>query len=130
MHYSLLVVGDDIESQLEPFLDWDEDDGNPQAAFDWYVIGGRFANGLRLRKPRQTASGDYEVNVSQAKKCEITGDELLATPPFAVLFRDDWLQSEFDESPQAQQAWRAEFARAFAQIADDATLTIVDCHLY
>lgn len=46
-HFAVAVIGD-VEFELEPFEEYeDPEQGNPNARWDWYEIGGRFA-GLLL----------------------------------------------------------------------------------
>jgi hypothetical protein len=135
MHTYLLVAGDrKIPEMLEPFADYDGEGNNPDARFDWFEIGGRFAAALPLKNPRRLRRffgllpAGFTSNATAARKSEVDHEALLADPPAALLFRGQWLSSPIVLEGRLPEAWRSQFASAFAQIPDETLLTIVDCH--
>ena len=54
MHFSLLVVGPDVEQQLEPFEACPE---HENGYFDFYDIGGRWPKMLKLLPGREGVCG-------------------------------------------------------------------------
>jgi hypothetical protein len=135
MHTCLLVAGnDDLSKMLEPFADYDGEGNNPNWKFDSFEVGGRFADMLRLKTPRQTRRflgllpGPIILNLNTAKKSEIDQNALLANPPAALLFRGQWMSSPIVLGESLPENWRQEFAAVFAEIPDVTSLTIVDCH--
>ena len=95
MHFSLLVVGPDVEKQLERFeAGYDEDGENSH--FDFYEIGGRWPKMLKLLPGREGVCGDYDENaperpgwVDQARKGDI-----------------DWAGLHAAAEQQARAVWR------------------------
>lgn len=45
-HYTVLVIGNDIEEKLAPY---EEKTNNPNSKWDWYQIGGRWPGMLKLK---------------------------------------------------------------------------------
>ena len=100
MHARLLVVGDDVEKQLEPFIDpaafESPADGvdsprSPNAKYDYYVLGGTWKHSLELKSPRKVPGWfglfTKEINKTHtALKSEIKEDALLSHPPVSVLY--------------------------------------------
>src|SRR5258705_1924595 len=135
MHTCLLVVGEgEIPDLLDDFADYDGEGTNENAQFDRFEVGGRFGTALPLKQPRQIRRffgllpGGSTSRVVSARKSEVDLQALLAKPPAALLFRGRWSERKMMAEGEAGQKWRAEFARLFAEIPDDTTLTIVDCH--
>lgn len=135
MHTYLLVAGDsEIHEMLEPFADYNGDEDNPNARFDWFEIGGRFGSTLPLKSPRPSRRlfgllpGASASKVTSARKSEIDQQALLANPPAALLFRGKWLSSPIVLEGKLPETWQSQFASAFHQIPDKTLLTVVDCH--
>ena len=135
MHTFLLVAGEgQIPKLLEPFADYGGEGTNNNAKFDWFEIGGRFGTALPLKQPRQLKRffgllpGGTTTRATSAKKSEVDQTALLADPPAALLFRGQWSESALSTKDGEAERWRAEFARRFAEIPADCTLTVVDCH--
>ncbi|HSU53621.1 MAG TPA: hypothetical protein VLT36_06150 [Candidatus Dormibacteraeota bacterium] len=134
MHIYLLVAGDgDIPALLEPFADYGGEGTNEQAKFDWFKVGGMFTAGLRLKQPRKTNRffGLFTSSTSTviiARKSEVDLEDLLRAPPHAFLFDGRWSDSKLLPDEQQAAQWRAEFAQRLAEVPDDTTLTVVDCH--
>jgi hypothetical protein len=120
MHIYLLVAGDgEISDLLEPFADYGGEGTNKDAKFDWFKVGGMFKAGLRFKQPRKTRRffGLLTSSTSSgiiARKSEVDPEDLLKFPPHAFLF--------------GQAQWRGELAQRLAEVPDDTTLTVVDCH--
>ncbi|HSY19873.1 MAG TPA: hypothetical protein VK815_16135 [Candidatus Acidoferrales bacterium] len=135
MHTFLLVAGEGpIPALLEPFADYGGEGENENGKFDWFEVGGRFGAALPLKQPRQLKRffgllpGGTTARATTAKKSEVDSQALLADPPAALLFRGQWSESALFAQHEQAEKWRAEFARRFAEIPDDTTLTVVDIH--
>src|SRR5690348_15849009 len=83
MHFNLLVVGPNIEQQLEPF---EASEMNNCGYWDWYEIGGRWSQSLKLLPgrglcgDRSPADGPEDSGwVDQALKGDIDWDGMRAT---------------------------------------------------
>jgi hypothetical protein len=92
-----------------------------------------FEAGLRLRQPRKTKHffGLFTNCVSSviiAKKSEVDLEDLLRVPPHAFLFAGRWSESKLLPDEQEAVQWRDELAQRLAEVPDDTTLTVVDCH--
>src|SRR5438445_11218085 len=134
MHIYLLVAGDGkIPDLLEPFADYGGEGTNEKAKFDWFQVGGMFKAGLPLKQPRKTKrffglSTSSASSVIIAKKSEVDLEDLLKLPPHAFLFDGRWSESKILPDEQQAAQWRAELAQRLAEVPDDTTLTVVDCH--
>ena len=134
MHTLLLVIGDDIDSQLRPFAGWDGTEEKPNAMFDWYETGGRWEGFLQLREPRLhkrlfgLLPPREERRTNVAKKREIDSAALLADPPAALLYQGQWHEAPPQLDGPLDEDWISQFIGIFSQIPDDAQLTIVDVH--
>ena len=112
-------------------FDFDEETGrcgywqNPNARWDWYVIGGRWGGQLRLK-------GGGVGNV--AKVSDVVADGLrthaVVTPDgkWHEVGRMGWfgVSSETDEEADD---WIRRFAERFIAPYPDYTIVIVDCHI-
>ena len=137
MHFTVMVVGDDIEQQLAPFqennmgdcpeeyLEEVEYEGetykeNPNAQWDWYLLGGRWTGLIQLKPEAKSGKtgetplimGDKKPGIDQAKKGDILNWDTLST--FAILRNGEW-----DEYS----------AEAKNNIPDNELISIVDCHI-
>ena len=135
MHTCLLVAGDgNVPNILEPFADYGGEGNNPNWKFDWFVIGGRFADMLHLKTPHRITRffgllpAQLITRTNIARKSEVDQDALLADPPGAILFRGEWLSSPIALGERLPESWHRQFATAFANVPDETLLTIVDCH--
>jgi len=134
MHIYLLVAGDgEISDLLEPFADYGGEGTNDEAKFDWFQVGGMFKAGLPLKQPRETKRffGLFTNSTSSgvvAKKSEVDLEDLLKAPPHAFLFAGRWSESKPLPDEQEATEWRAELTQRLAEVPDDTTLTVVDCH--
>ncbi len=113
-HFSVLVIGNDIERQLAPF---DENkDGVLEAKWDWYVIGGRWGGYFTLKpgkvgrlgepstfdkvdgdkrdhsKVDQARKGDIDFKAMQAQKAAEATKEYnhFATVTAGLPWPEDW----------------------------------------
>jgi hypothetical protein len=134
MHIYLLVAGDGkIPELLEPFADYGGEGTNEKAKFDWFQVGGMFKCGLSLKQPRKIKRlfGLFTTSASCviiAKKSEVDLEDLLKFPPHAFLFGGRWSESKLLPDEQERAQWRAELAQRLAEVPDETTLTVVDCH--
>jgi hypothetical protein len=110
------------------------DTANPDAKYDWFAVGGRYAGYFRLRTPRQPAWWQRVLGkrailrVNQARKADVDTDGVLSAPPAALLIDRDWHECPLTDDAARIAEWSAEFARRFAAVPDSATLTAVDFH--
>lgn len=146
-HFTVLVVGEDVEGQLAPF-DENLDTRNPK--YDWWVIGGRWRGFFKLKRGAEGKLGEPGVfdnppflDADQAPKGDIDfqatrGAYAKCGTRFcthAVLKDGIWYQQGemcwfgvvADEKDPA--AWQEEFDKLLAGVPDDALLTVVDCHV-
>jgi hypothetical protein len=142
MHACLLVIGDDVEKQLEPFMDpaafESPADGvdsprSPNAKYDYYVLGGKWKHRLELKSPRKVPGWfglfTKEINKTHtALKSEIKEDALLSHPPVSVLHAGVWEDAKFIIGRPPDDSWRRRFEQIFRSLPDSASLTIVDYH--
>ena len=93
---------------------------------------------LKLQAPRPVrklfgllSAGETQA-VSEARKCEIDEPTLLRDPPAALLLRGEWHDSEGVDAEGSleawEEAWRSRFSELWAQVPDDALITVVDVH--
>ncbi|HEX6098284.1 MAG TPA: hypothetical protein VF432_18300 [Thermoanaerobaculia bacterium] len=144
-HFGLRV--DDLEALAAKMPEWAGIKGeihqgklsywlrdNPNAKFEWYKIGGAFSGYLHLRQPRQPSAfgrmlGRKAVErVDHALKREIVIEEVLDSPPFALLANGVWVEQGWSQDAPSDDAWRQQFAQRFHLLPDDAPLTVVDIH--
>ncbi|MEO7299557.1 MAG: hypothetical protein ABI042_13390 [Verrucomicrobiota bacterium] len=135
MHVCILVADDrDIYEALDRFANYDGESSKPDAAFDYFGIGGLFEGALPLKKPRRLRKffgllpAGQTTRVSVAKKSEIDQEKFLAEPPAALFFRDQLYESPLFAEGEILANWQKEFRKRFAEIPDDTTLQIVDAH--
>jgi hypothetical protein len=143
----LSIPASDLDGLAASMPEWQEAEGgvedgrlfywsteNPNGKYDWYQVGGRFADSLVLARPRPPSwwrkllgAGPQE-RASQARKIDIQPGPLLADPPAAVLIDGAWHEGPITMDAASLEHWRVEFAQIFASIPDDALLTIADLH--
>lgn len=142
MHACLLVVGDEVEKQLEPFMDpaafesasTDDDSARSEnARYDYYVIGGRWKLKLELKSPRKVPGlfGLFTKQIDRthtALKSEIKEEALLSDPPVSVLHAGVWEDAKLVIGQPPDEDWRCRFEQIFRSLPDSARLTIVDYH--
>ena len=142
MHACLLVVGDNVEAQLEPFMDLaamgiavegDDPARNPDAKYDYYVVGGRWKHRLELKTPRKVAIwfGLFSrriVKTHTALKSEIKLESLLRHPPVSILYNGSWEDAELVIGSPPNDQWCRRFEKILRSLPDSARLTIMDYH--
>jgi hypothetical protein len=135
MHTCVLVADDrDIYEVLDRFARYDCREVTSESRWDFFGIGGRFANALPLKQPRQLRrffgllSGGITSRASIAKKYEIDQQAFLVDPPTALFFCDRLYECPLFAQGDALANWQAEFRRRFAEIPEETTLQIVDAH--
>ena len=140
MHLLVIVVGDDVDGQLEPYQ---EGRSNPRAEFDWYQVGGRFADHLVLKPGRAAWDGhadaecdgdeDGPEGCDQALKGDIDFEAMARrAAPDAVVFDGEWVGPWWAKdglTEEAARRWDAWCGALFASLPEDALLTVVDCHV-
>jgi hypothetical protein len=140
MHACLLVVGDNVEEQLKPFVEEYAFDERPEDAprkpnekYDYYQFGGRWKHQLELREPKQERwffglLGRAVTKTHTAKKSEVIEDSLLQHPPVSVLMEGVWEDAEFIIGQPPNEKWHKRFEQIFLAIPESARLTVVDYH--
>lgn len=98
---------------------------NPDAKWDWWVIGGRWSGGLT------SADG---AHVDQALRADLDVDNTRTT--YAVLTADGWhARAEMGwfglshDEEHSEEEWPAEWRRIVAGIPGNTLLTLIDCHI-
>ena len=66
-HFTVMVVGENPEEQLEPFRENDESFVS-NSKFDWYELGGRWTGSLKLKDGRSGVTGTPGVITNNANK--------------------------------------------------------------
>jgi hypothetical protein len=189
MHFSGIVVGNDVDKELEPFADYTEvspykiflepdeiiqmaehydiklDDlqslcnemkdwmgeagfvengqlgfwskQNPNAKFEWYKIGGRCKDFLRLKKPRKSfwsfLGAKPTLTVDQAMIEEVDLDDLrVKNPLYFILMNGQWYkegQSLVDSlDGKIDLEWQKQYRILIDSIPPNTKITIVDIH--
>lgn len=136
MHFSVLVVGDNVDDQLEPF----SAEASEDPRLDWFQIGGRWSESLKL-KP-EFSKGRYaegerswtnekeplkEGWVDSAKVVEIDFDGMTTDgekfQTAAIVVNGEWYDIE---------TVGADFPEFYTEVigglSPEETVTIVDCH--
>lgn len=142
-HYG--VPGEDLATLASKMQDWVHYEGfvrkgrlgyistrNPRGRYDWYQVGGKWANALRLRLPRPARRilglipFGSTLRATSARKSDVDEQPLLLDPPAALLFSGEWFASAIFAEGETREKWRAEFARHFGRIPENTLLTVVD----
>ena len=213
-HFSVLVVGDDVESQLEPFVEEVDEDssyaeiilkvkkdeaeeyrktqlgmdfwkkpekqdekekllkesivafmkeycgliqdknndwgylGNPNAKWDWYQIGGRWAGSLLFKEGKKGTKGEPSLLMKDFEYTENSADQGIKKdidlekmrkediiPTFAILIDGKWYQEGemgwfgMASNLKDSKEWHKEFDKLLEKVSGNKLLTIVDCHI-
>jgi hypothetical protein len=140
MHACLLVVGNNVEEQLKPFLEnyaFDErPEGiprKPNEKYDYYKIGGGWKHKLELRQPQQARwlFGLLRKTITRthtARKSEVKEESLFQYPPVSVLIDGVWEDADFIIGRPPSEKWHKRFEQIFRSIPESARLTVVDYH--
>ena len=116
---------------------WD----NPNAKWDWFVMGGRWAGQLKLRPGKTGVVGEkiYSTpeiaagHVDQAIKGDLDLTE--ASTTFSLLKDGVWYQRGemgwwgvvSDRKPDEE--WTGQWVELVLNLPDETLLTVVDCHI-
>jgi hypothetical protein len=135
MHTSILVADEgDIYDLLDRFANYDGESDKPEAKFDYFGVGGRFADTLPLKEPRPLRRlfgllpAGHTTRATTARKSEIDEPALLVDPPAALFFRNQLHECPLSTDPAQLTSWQAHFRTLFARIPADAVLRMVDAH--
>ena len=135
MHTCVLVAdGRDIYELLDRFATYDHRENTPESRWDYFGVGGRFANALPLRNPRKLRRcfgllpAGTTSHASVARKHEVDQQAFLTNPPAALFFQDQLYECPLFAEGEELSQWQSEFRRLFAKIPEDTTLQIVDAH--
>ena len=118
---------------------------NPEAKWDWFTFGGRWAGKLVL-KPGHTGvlSGESEdedvkfspLEVDQARCGDIDWEKTRQSfSPFAVLKRGQWYEQgqmgwfAIVRERKSDEIWEDEITRLLEGVPDDETVSVFDCHI-
>lgn len=149
-HYTVMVVGDDIEKQLSPFqennmgdcpeeyLEDIEIDGhkyrdNPNAKWDWYSLGGRWSGMIKVKKGKYGQHGSPGVfknktGIDSAIKKDIANFDKILTNSF--LKEGVWSsKDEYAYNKDGETAWKIRFLLLKESVKDNERISIVDCHI-
>jgi hypothetical protein len=103
---------------------------NPNKKWDWWTIGGRWSNLIRLKagdSADQARIGDIDLSTRGNGHSEpFSTFAVLRDGKWFERGRMGWWAAVADEKPEDQ--WEAEFGRLLAD-DPDAWLTVVDCHI-
>lgn len=111
---------------------WSRD--NPNGKYDWYSVGGRFSNYLRLLEPKRPSllgrllGRQPSSVVERARKSELVVDAILDDPPFALVVEGEWLEQGWGAEALSDEDWAKAFASRFAAIGEEQWVTVVDAH--
>ncbi len=144
-HYA--ISRDDLAILVTKLADYFGDDGflrdgklfristtNPRGHFDSYEVGGQWRGFLKLCEPRPIRrffglfGAGETMQATSARKVEIDRQALLDDPPMVLVFQGEWFESTIFAEGDAVERRKIEFAQFFAEIPDDAMLTVVDVH--
>jgi hypothetical protein len=131
--------------QLSPDGDWGHY-FNPQAKWDWFVLGGRSQGQLRLLPGRTGVIGERSWGNADAPVLPGTCDQARAGDidwpatrqeftPFAVLKDGDWRdQGQMGWwgaviDPKAEAAWAAEVDALLKELPPETLVSVYDCHI-
>ena len=135
MHILAIVIGDDVDKQLLPFMYFDGAD-NQGAKFEWYKVGGHWERGLfKLTAPRRQSyfrrmlGRRPESEVNQARMREVDLKDLKEKVPFAYVFNGRWRDKGRAEQKVSDEAWREEYQTVIDSLPPDALIRAVDIHL-
>jgi hypothetical protein len=124
-HFSVLVIGNDVQAQLAPYDENrpDGDDGyNSRARWDWWLVGGRWRGSVLRVKPGAT-SGVLTRGDVYPWGCSLLDDEtLLPSYVDSCTAGDvDWDAIRADRDARARDVWHR-----FHAVAGDLRFTSFD----
>lgn len=112
---------------------------NPNAKYDWYELGGRWAGSLKLKPGESGVRGTPAVGLTvadgTADSCKVS--QLSSPPdiPFAVLKDGVWnAKGEMGwfgvvSNAKDEDIWEAEVRSLLADLPGDTMLSLYDCHI-
>lgn len=121
-----------LHTKIREGSDYDEDeDGNigywhnPNAQWDWYMVGGRWDKGLILKDGKgANTCKKKDLDVEKTKDCI-----------FAVVHNGEWYEKAkmgwwgITHDEKDEDVWQKQIIDILDSLADDAELTLVDCHI-
>jgi hypothetical protein len=130
-HFTVLVVGDEPETQLERFRD---------AEYDWYLLGGRWTGYFKLKPNKKGVSGEPGLMTEKAKRgyadsalnkdIESKGS---GGPTFAVVKDGKWYargeMGWWAQVSNVNDKWDKEFVKLLKSVSGDTLLSVYDCHI-
>lgn len=146
--YQAMVEAGDFRDIVQEWRggEWDDDGNlyylmNPDATWDWYVVGGRWTGGLVLKPAAEGELGSPGLHTEPAEPG--TADVALVKdidwdktkPTFAILHNDEWIEQGSmgwfgvvtDQQPQDE--WEAVWRKVVAALDPGDEVTLVDCHI-
>ena len=98
---------------------------NPKSKFDWYELGGRWANFIKVKESSK--------GIHQAKKGDI--ENLSNIIPFAVIKNGMWYEKGemlifgVVQNKRDDKVWEEEFKDLIKDLSDNTLISIFDCHI-
>jgi hypothetical protein len=89
-HFTVLVVGEDVDEALLPF---DENSDTDQPKWDWYQVGGRWAGMLKLKPGAAGSMGER----SWANEGEVIAEDMVDSARAGDIDWDSMLAENADE---------------------------------
>lgn len=155
-HFTVMVIGENPEQQLAPFQENNmgdcpkqyleyikDDDGtgyyeNPNAKWDWYLLGGRWTGSIKLKIGSNGNTGQVSLimgsinpGIDQAKKKDIDNWQELSS--FAFLKDGKWAQKGdmgwFGVVIDENKDWPEQLQELKNQVNDNDLVSIYDCHI-
>jgi len=136
------VYYNSIDEAKAAYLDFDEDESyweNPNAKWDWYVLGGRWSGMIKLKKGKSGEFGNGSLvmgnrpGIDQAKRGDIENLNELKT--FAIIKNGKWYERGemgwwgvvHNESDEVE--WHKQIEALLSGLQDDELISIYDCHI-
>ena len=113
MHFKLMLVGDDIYSQLDKFHE-DKVENINEAKWDWFEIGGRYSNSISILGTLMPCNAAIKRDISNLDEIGF----------FAFLKDGVWTENDGGHAD-----WNEKMKQLKHEIGDDELITIIDCHL-
>lgn len=96
---------------------------NPNAKWDWWELGGRWANMIPLKGTR--------AETNQAYIEDINLDALKVTS--AILYKGKWIEGEaknlYNWTDEEEEAWEMQTKALFSDLPPGTIVSVVDCHI-
>lgn len=146
-HYTVCVVGEDYKKLLEPFNEngSTNETYNTKSKWDWYQLGGRWNNLLKL-KPNSTSGiqGSKSwmsltkekpgfTDSALKKDIDWEHESMKNFTTFAFLSKDGWLDEGlmgwFGSYEVKDENWNITFKKLLDGISGEDRISIIDCHI-